>query len=162
MDDDQKLSQTSEPTRSDRLSYIGTRWDQLLRLVSESELRALRYLTFTNAGGAVTTLSFLGTSEAVRKLLLPKFALVSFVVGIVLVGILNARSAHHIGGLLREWKSDVQRYSDGEIGWRTLMEADNRRVKRRAWVITSVAYLAFACVVVGAGMGLWGLLFTAP
>ena len=45
------------------------RSNQLLRLVEDTELRILRYLMVTNAGGAIALLSFLGTSEHARSLL---------------------------------------------------------------------------------------------
>lgn len=156
----QKLSQTPEPTRSGRLKYIDTRWDQLLRLVEESELRALKYLTLTNAGGAVATLSFLGASEAVRNLLLPKISLGFFVFGVFTVGVLAALSAHKMGFLFRGWKTTANKYTSDEITWGTLLADDSARVEKGRSTIIAVAYVSFACFITGSFVGLWAL-FTA-
>lgn len=152
-----KLSQTSEPARSGRLKYVDTRWDQLLRLVEESELRALKYLTLTNAGGAVATLSFLGASEAVRKLLLPKISLGFFVFGLFAVGVLTALSAHKMGFLFREWKTTANKYTSDEITWGTLLADDSARVEKGRCLLITVAYIAFACFIAGSFVGLWAL-----
>jgi hypothetical protein len=152
-----KLSQTPEPARSGRLKYVDTRWDQLLRLVEETELRALKYLTLTNAGGAVATLSFLGASEAVRKLLLPKISLGFFVFGLFAVGVLAALSAHKMAFLFREWKTTANKYTSDEITWGSLLADDSARVEKGRCFIITVAYMAFACFMAGSIVGLWAL-----
>jgi len=48
--------------------YINQRWEQLYELEKEWGERALKYLLLTNAGGAIATLSFLGTSPAAIKM----------------------------------------------------------------------------------------------
>lgn len=155
-----KLSQTPEPARSGRLKYVDTRWEQLLRLVEESELRALKYLTLTNAGGAIATLSFLGASEAVRKLLLPKISLGLFVFGVFSVGVLTALSVHKMGFLFREWKTTANNYTSDEITWGALLSDDSARVANGRCIIITVAYIAFSCFIAGSFVGLWAL-FTA-
>ncbi|MBW8363238.1 MAG: hypothetical protein K0M39_01630 [Rhizobium sp.] len=155
-----KLSQTAEPARSGRLKYVDTRWDQLLRLVEDSELRALKYLTLTNAGGAVATLSFLGASESVRKLLLPKISLGFFISGLFAVGVLAALSAHKMAYLLREWKLTANKYTSDETTWGDLLAEDNARVEKGRKAIISFAYLAFACFIAGALVGLWALFWS--
>jgi hypothetical protein len=154
---DLKLSQMPEPARSGRLRYVDVRWEQLLRLVEDSELRALKYLTLTNAGGAVATLSFLGTSEAVRKMLLPKISLGLFVFGLFAVGALTALSAHKMGYLLREWKLTANKYTSDETTWESLLTDDNARVEKGHRIMIAFAYIAFVCFIAGAVIGLWAL-----
>lgn len=152
-----KLSETEEPIRSGRRQYIDRRWDQLLGLVQEAELRILKFLTLSNAGGAAATLSFLGASEAARKLLLPKFSLGLFVLGVVLVGVLNAIGTHKLRFLFTSWKSDANKYMSNEITWGTLFNEDNSRVERGRCLIVVIAYLSFFCFIAGAVVGLWAL-----
>lgn len=148
---------TQEPIRSARLKYIDTRWEQLLRLVEDAELRTLKFLTLSNAGGAAATLSFLGASEAVRKLCSPKISLGLFVLGLIFVGVLNALSTHRIGRLFREWKHDSNKYISGEITWGSLTENDEARVKKGRHPMFTVAYAAFICFIAGALVGMWAL-----
>ena len=152
-----KLSQTEEPVRSSRLKYVETRWNQLLRLVEDSELRALQYLFLTNAGGAVATLSFLGGSQLVRKLLMPKISLGFFVFGIFTVGVLTALSTHRMTGLFREWKSSAEKYTSDGISWGTLLANDNERVEKGRWLVVAIGYIAFACFIAGSSIGLCAL-----
>jgi len=152
-----KLSQTPEPLRTARLKYIDTRWDQLLRLVEDTELRALKYLSLTNAGGAVATLSFLGSSDAVRKLLLPKIALGSFLLGLFLVGVLVALGAHRMARLHEGWKSDANKYTSDQIPWGSLTSTDEQRVAEGQRPLMVIAYLSFLCFIAGCAVGLWAL-----
>jgi hypothetical protein len=152
-----KLMDTHEPIRSARLKYIDTRWEQLLRLVEDTELRTLKFLTLSNAGGAAATLSFLGASEAVRQLCSPKISLGLFILGLILVGVLNALSTHRMGRLFREWKHDSNKYISGETTWGSLLENDNIRVEKGRHLIVAVAYAAFICFIAGALVGLWAL-----
>lgn len=153
----QKLTDTEEPIRSAQFKYVDTRWEQLLRLVEDSELRTLKFLTLANAGGAAATLSFLGASALARGLLLPKFSLGLFVLGVVLVGVLNALSTHKMANLFRGWKRDANKYISGDLNWGYLLEEDNLRVDSGRCLIIAVAYLSFFCFIIGSFIGLWAL-----
>ncbi|MGD2118240.1 MAG: hypothetical protein PVG66_07770 [Chromatiales bacterium] len=152
-----KLSETQEPVRSARLKYVDIRGEQLLRLVEESELRTLKYLTLSNAGGAAATLSFLGASEKARLLLLPKFSLSLFIIGVVLVGVLNALSTHKMSNLFHGWKHDSNKYISNESTWGALRDEDEDRVQRGRCLIICIAYISFFCFIAGAFVGLWAL-----
>jgi len=152
-----RLSETQDPVRSARLRYVDTRWEQLLRLVEDSELRTLKFLTLSNAGGAAATLSFLVASGVDRGLLLPKFSLSFFVFGLLLVGVLNALSTHKMSRLFRGWKHDANKYISNEVTWDALQEDDNLRVENGRCLIVGVAYATFFCFIAGAVVGLWAL-----
>lgn len=117
----------------------------------------MKFLTLSNAGGAAATLSFFGASEAVRQLRNPKISLGLFVLGLVLVGVLNALSTHKMGSLFREWKHDSNKYISGETTWGSLLENDNFRVEKGQYLIIAVAYSAFIFFIAGALVGLWAL-----
>lgn len=124
-----KLSETTEPVRSDRFRYINERWGQLSRLVEDTELRALRYLTLTNAGGSAAVLSFLGTSEKARDLSGPKLALFFFVLGLIISGVLIAYSAHLMAHLHVKWKNDVRDYYNDVASWSLILDNDEARTR---------------------------------
>lgn len=148
-----KLSETPEPVRAARLKYIDSRAEQLLRLMEDSELRVLRYLTLTNAGGAVATLSFLGASESVRALAAPKVSLGLFLLGLILVGILIAFAWHHIEGLSKSWRINGSKYMGDEIIWGALLEDDDNRAGQARGLYIVLGYGSFACFIVGVIVG---------
>jgi hypothetical protein len=111
----------------------------------------------TNAGGTLATLSFLGTSEAVRKLVAPKLSLALFVGGLFLVGLLVALSTHRVGVLFSSWKVDANRFVTDQLIWGELTKADEERVRQGRWAVYVLGYGAFACFVIGAIIGLCAL-----
>lgn len=147
-----KFSQTTEPARSGLLAAIKERSVQLLRLVEQSELRALQYLLFTNAGGAIAILGFMGSSESARAMYGPRYALGFFLVGIILAGILVARGVHHMSGLLQGYMTDVPKYYKDEIDWDELYERDKDRVGTN-FIVYVLGYAAFLCFIIGAVIG---------
>ena len=104
-----KLSEVDPGTRETLLNHINRRWGQLYDLEKEWGEKANRYLLLTNAGGAIATLSFLGASSQALNRPSAKVALLFFVVGVVLVGIGTAKQFHHMSGLFKAYKQDVER-----------------------------------------------------
>lgn len=66
--------------------HIDQRWGQLYELEKEWGKEVIKYLMLVNAGGAVATLSFIGTSDAVRAAVTPKIALLLFFLGLLCSG----------------------------------------------------------------------------
>ncbi len=97
--------------------YINQQWGQLYELEKDWGERAIRYLLLTNSGGAVATLSFLGASQKALNLLGAKIWLALFVLGIFFVGIAVAKTFHHMSGLFKAWKTDVENYHSDKITW---------------------------------------------
>ena len=134
--------------RQQRFAFLSRRWAQLNGLVGESTEKAMRFLTVTNAGGAVATLSFMGGSENVRAMIGPRVALCCFAIGIIVTGILIALQLHQIESLFTKYKHDSGEYLGGSMGWDTLCARDEERCAPK--IINYVAgYTAFTLFIVG-------------
>ena len=144
---DKFSKQTPALTRS-RNDYIGIRWRQLYELEKGWGEKALRYLLLTNSGGAIATLSFLGTSEETANLLGAKIALFLFVLGIFLVGVSTARTFHYMSSLFRAWKDNVDRFYGDEISWKDIIADDKCRAVVMWWDY-AIPYASFACFILG-------------
>jgi hypothetical protein len=134
------------------LQYINQRWGQLYQLEKEWAERALSYLLVTNAGGAIATLSFLGASERALNLGGVKLALVAFVLGIALVGVLIAKTYHHMSGMFKAWRRDTESFRQARMTWMDLQDNDSRRAQDSNWDYV-LGYAAFCCFLFGSVIG---------
>jgi hypothetical protein len=137
---------------------IDSRWGQLYHLESECGERALKYLLFTNSGGAIATLSFLGAFHNASNLLGVKAALISYILGVFFVGLVNAKQYHNMARLLRCWKEDVKKYHLDQITWEELHNLDNSRSVMDVWDYL-FPYVSFGCFIIGSFIGGYCLLF---
>ncbi len=142
-----KYSNTPIPLRAEKISYIKERLRELSRLCEEAELRVLRYLMFTNAGGATAVMGFMGASGKVRSLIGVKVALICFVFGLIIVGFLVALGFFHLKTILDDWDVGVVRYYNDKISWDEL----NKRVEgtEKNPLIVLLAFCSFGCFVLG-------------
>ena len=147
-----KLSEVDPGTRETLLNHINRRWGQLYDLEKEWGEKANRYLLLTNAGGAIATLSFLGASSQALNRPSAKVALLFFVVGVVLVGIGTAKQFHHMSGLFKAYKQDVERYFADRITWEHLNYQDRARAKPD-FIDYAVPYTSFGCFIGGCVAG---------
>ena len=95
----EKYSKTEPDIRNQRIDHLNTRWGQLYNLEKDWGERAIRYILMTNTGGAIATLSFLGTSDTALSLSAVKVALFFFIFGVFLVGVSTAKTFHHMSSL---------------------------------------------------------------
>ena len=147
-----KLSEVDPGTRETLLNHINRRWGQLYELEKEWGEKAIRYLLLTNAGGAIATLSFLGASSQALNRPSAKVALLFFVVGVVLVGIGTAKQFHHMSGLFKAYKQDVEHYFADRITWEHLNDQDRARAKLD-FIDYAVPYTSFGCFIGGCVAG---------
>jgi hypothetical protein len=146
------FSKQDSAVRQNLNSHINQRWGQLYELEKEWGERALRYLLLTNSGGAIATLSFLGSSTSAINMLGAKISLFLFVLGIFLVGVSTVKQFHHMSKLFTSWKSDVDRYYADEITWEHLHAEDNKKAIGDLWDYL-IPYLAFVCFIAGSISG---------
>lgn len=132
--------------------HINQRWRQLYELEKEWGERSLRYLFLTNSGGAIAILGFLGGYPTAIKMLGAKISLISFVFGVLLVGVSTAKQFHHMSRLLKSYKSDVENYCADKITWIHLYEEDKKRAVDNFWDY-AIPYSAFGCFIVGSFSG---------
>lgn len=142
------FSKQDPAVRQNLNEHINQRWKQLYELEKEWGERALRYLLMTNSGGAITTLSFLGAYKGALNLSGVKISLTLFVVGIFLVGISTAKTFHHLSGLLKKFKIDVDHYYADKITWYHLHEEDKVRAVEDKWDYI-IPYASFGCFIAG-------------
>lgn len=154
MDAFTKLSQ-------DRQTYyiarVNTRWGQLHALEKEWGERAYKYLLLTNSGGAIATLSFLGTSSEALDTFWARWALLSFVFGVVITGVAIAHRFHRLSALFWSYKTDANNFFKDRLPWETLVEQDNNRTtKPGGWSLilpyTSLGSFWIGCTLGGIAM----------
>lgn len=138
-------------------AIINQRWGQLYELEKDWGERALKYLLLTNSGGAIATLSFIGASPLAIKMLGARVALVLFLSGVILVGVSTAKQFHHMSGLFKSWKSDVETYYADKITWEHLQDEDKKRAVADL-IDYALPYGAFACFLGGCIAGACSLL----
>jgi hypothetical protein len=124
----------------------------LYELEKEWSERALKYLMLTNSGGAIATLSFLGASPAAINMLGAKVSLTLFVLGVFLVGVSTAKTFHHMSGLFKSWREDVDHYYSDKITWEHLRDRDKTRAGSGFWDY-AIPYMSFACFLAGSISG---------
>ncbi|MFZ2641419.1 MAG: hypothetical protein WA117_10510 [Verrucomicrobiia bacterium] len=147
-----KFSHEKPELRVTRLSYVNDRWKQLHELEKEWSERVLKFLFLTNSGGAAAALSFIGTSEKIRVMFYPRLALCSFVLGVILVGVMHAVIYHHMKRLYDRWREEGDQYLEDKLDWEALIANDGARWKGRK-VDAVLGYIAFFCFIVGCLLG---------
>jgi hypothetical protein len=152
-----KFSQTPEPMRKERIDYIDHRWKQLYDLTTDSAKSALHYLFLVNAGGAATTLAFIGAVGADKIGLGAKLSLSFFVTGLILFGVSKAMTFHHMDGLFKHWKSLVNDYFSDKIPYEEILQRDNKKAVDGIWDYV-FPYASFACFIIGSFTGFCALI----
>jgi len=133
-------------------AHINQRWMQLHELEKEWSERGLRYLLLTNSGGAVATLSFLGTSNGALNVSGVKISLALFVLGIFLVGVSTAKTYHHMSRLFESYKIGVDHYYTDQITWAHLHREDEKLAVEDKWDYI-IPYISFGCFILGCVCG---------
>jgi hypothetical protein len=138
-------------------SHINVRWGQLYELEKEWGKEAIKYLMLMNAGGAVATLSFIGTSVEVRELFAPKLALILFFIGIISSGAMIAYAYETMSRLFKGWQKDVEAHDRDELDYDVLIKNDNLRVPSGR-VDRFLGYSGFVSFIAGFLSGAIGIL----
>ena len=147
-----KQTEITTEIQRERFEYINSRWRQLYELEKETGLAALQYLFLTNAGGAATTLAFIGTVHADKIHVGAKVALAFYVVGIILSGVSRAQQFHRMSMLFRHWKYLVDEYFKGSLDYQHILEADKSKSGYDKPGIV-IGYCSFGCFIVGSTIG---------
>ncbi|SEO76545.1 hypothetical protein SAMN02800692_2005 [Luteibacter sp. UNC138MFCol5.1] len=150
-----KFSEMPDDYRKFTHDFCQARSTQLIALTKEATDAVIKQVFLVNAGGAVAVLSFMGASPEARELLLAKWALVFFGVGITLVIVLSIIRYHFFAGLALGYNADLRRFFDDEIDEDELLSNDSNRVdnKTRDRLMHGAGYLAVLAFVAGAIVG---------
>ncbi len=140
-----RYSEFSEKTIQGAITYIEERWEGLNRLTEEYSTQATRYLFFSNSGGAVAVLSYLGAVEG--KPIIPnlKLALGCFTLGVILCLITILCLLHRFDNLLKNWSKGVQSFYSNESHYSDLIKGDNDKSSKIpiAWFTGYTSFLLF-------------------
>ena len=158
-----KFSQMSGPGQQQVIDQVNRRWGQLYELEKEWGERVYKYLLLTNSGGAVAMLSFLGTGKA-NHALAAQWALVAFVMGVIITGCALARIYHRMEGLLSMYKRDARRFLADQIDHSELLRGDEDRSEKdsvMAYILPYASFFLFIGGCVVAAYGLFGVVVPA-
>jgi len=149
----------SEEIRRGVESYTKERWMSLNRLVEEYTNQATRFLFFSNSGGAVAVLSYLGVAK--ENSLSPnlKITLGLFVAGIILCGITIVLLFHRFSGLLDNWSSLTEKFYENELDYFEMLEKDKAKYSKTAWGWVT-GYGSFIFFVFGVIIAIWPIIFS--
>ena len=149
----------TEEMRKSRDSHINQRWGQLYSLAKDAGESAIKYLFTVNAGGAVATLAYLGsTSVKNPDTNCIKISLLLFFLGIIFIGIYKAYGVHYLESLFDKYQKLVDDYYLEEKGWKEFLDADNANVDK-SLIPYLLCYASFFCFIFGSIVGTWGLFF---
>lgn len=149
-----KYSDTDPAIRNANIEYLKGRWEQLYGLERESTKEGIKYLFLVNSGASVAVLAFFGSVPVVRDLYWPKVMLFLFVIGVILVGVLNLAISIRMTSIFSNWRSLVEKYYTDAIGWKEALENDLNKSKPSK-LIGSIAVASFSCFIAGTIVGMF-------
>ncbi len=113
--------------------YTTDRFSQIIQAIDYWADLSVKYLIYINAGGALVILGFMVASSSVRGMVGSKLALLSFVFGLVTVGIVLAVGFYRMALFQKGLKEDIDKYMSKEIDWEALLENDAKRLGPSKW-----------------------------
>ncbi len=142
-------------TRND---IIQKRWDQLHGLLTKHTDEIIKYLLYVNAGGVVTILAFMGTSESIRNSIYLQIALLCYALALMCVGILRVLLLLKIERVFNSWRRDANKYWKQHIGFSELTEEDDNRTEsgRAFWIVGWISGGLSIIGLIFGGIGLFG------
>ena len=128
-----KYKKATKTFNAECSKYISDRANQIMQAIDYWADLGVKYLIYVNAGGAIVILAFMGASISVRSMVGPKLALLSFVFGLVTVGIIVAVDFYRMAHCQKSLKEDSDKYLSNEIDWEDLLENDSKRLRPSKW-----------------------------
>jgi hypothetical protein len=128
-----KYKKATKTFNAECSKYISDRSGQIVQAIDYWADLGIKYLIYLNAGGAIVILAFMGASSSVCGMVVPKLALLSFVFGLVIVGIIVAVGFYRMADFLKSLKEDNDKYLSNEIDWEDLVENDSKRLRPNKW-----------------------------
>ena len=147
-----KYSEAPEAVKTQRSEYIKARWEQLADLQKMWIERIYRYLFLINAGGAVAILTFMGSRSEIAESWWARTMLLLFVLGLILVGVMQAYNLHFINWLFARWRTEVTDFYDDKLHWEVMTKDDFERAKEPLTVYI-LGYISFGCFIAATGIG---------
>lgn len=139
------------------LDALNRHTEVLRALATATAERAEKYLLFTNGGGVVATLSFMGALPALRTNTVAWLVLGPFISGVVLCGVLAAINYHAADVRMVGWTRDFDRFALGEIDVEDMSRNLMKTIYWTRVLAPAVAYLAFAAFIAASGLAVFKL-----
>jgi hypothetical protein len=130
---------------------IESRLDHLWKLTESTEANFSKFLLLGNAGGAVATLSFMGTATELRRMAGPRLALCLFLAGVIMCGITLAMRAVSVSNTYVRFLSDADKFRRNNISWEELVTRSSPTERRTMLFV--LAALTLSCLIGGAVAG---------
>ena len=110
------MTESPHPSVSEHdLQRINQRWAQLHALEHEYTLAGLRFLLYSNAGGAIAVLGLIGAETLDTSDSFVRWALFSFVTGVVLYGASVLVLYFRVVSIHAGFRQDVDKRFDGSL-----------------------------------------------
>lgn len=147
---------TPEPLNQLRAKFIDDRYQQLNGLLNSTTSAVWTYLLTVNGGAAAGILAFIGAKQDLAKAWWPYLVLISFTVGLVLVGLAHAFRVHKAQQLADGWVADTGDYWRNVKPWSEVVRRDDQRVESWAPLPWVLGWLSLICFVLGVAVSAWG------
>ena len=149
-----KYNEMNEPARQELKQQLLQHAERLRTFLVSSADQGRKYLTLVNAGAAVALMAFMGNSPHLRGSTAAWVSLGLFILGTILVGLLNACDFQLRQVQFTRWMTGVERLFNNQIDAVALFEpftfpSLNRLINHLPVI---AAYAAFTCFVAGAGL----------
>lgn len=112
----------------------------------------VKHLLYVNAGSAAIVIGFMGASESIRASICLRLALCCFAFGLICVGVLRAILLLKVKYLFDNWKKDIKKYLNTEIGFTELSDNDDKR-SESDWGAFIVGYISGGACIIGLILG---------
>lgn len=146
-----------EDFQNKTVERLDERFRQLNTLAMDLLDRCVRFLFITNAGGAISIITYMGTAGIEKANGHHKSALVLFVVGVIYSGLLNIFLLRNTDFLYIGWRMDTDKYYSDKLEYDDLFARDYERSKNTEQFYR-LGYCAFAFFIFGAIIGLFAFL----
>lgn len=117
-----------------RTRHNDDRFQQLNELFNSYVMGSWTYLLAVNGGGAAGMLAFIGAKESIARMEWPYWVLMSFVFGLICVGMGHVVLVHKASAMLDNWNVSMQRYWKNEMPWSSILKRDDESVAKLAWL----------------------------
>jgi hypothetical protein len=151
-----KNKKNTKSLNAERSRYISDRFSQIIQAIDYWADLGIKYLICLNAGGIIVVLGFMGSSSSVRGMVGAKLALMSFVFGLVTVGIVLVIGFYRMAYCQKGLKEDSDKYISNKIDWEEVLENDAKRLYPNKWACL-FAWGAFIFFDLGVILGLISL-----
>lgn len=129
-----KWSEIPEEQWANHQKYVEDRWKDLSLHAHTWSKESLKIIFLTNAGGAVATLTFIGTASTVRAEGWPWIMLGFFCFALILLQIFHGAQYYKLNWMWDSYRRDVVALFSDKKDWEAAEADDEQRADRFLWL----------------------------